>query len=226
MPDTVRARMSEPLTQSSLTHATSLVLQRQPDPPPCIRAGYEFVSKRAEARLREPLRSTLRQLNIRPKNLQRVTQFMEQRLQELKFPRKAKTGMPFAMLGVLTAMCLAAFYTCPFICAWVLLCVLLVPACFLALYISRELSRTSKPYAEWTEEEFWPQWNMRRRKRQPIPREILIIAEELQMELPSSRLTVYRLYEDAFLCARHTGILGADDELYILEHWGTRDFVQ
>jgi hypothetical protein len=36
----------------------------------------------------------------------------------------------------------------------------------------------------------------------------------------------YHLYEDAFLCARHSGILGADDELYILEHWGSRDFEQ
>jgi hypothetical protein len=50
--------------------------------------------------------------------------------------------------------------------------------------------------------------------------------EEVQMELPSSRLTVYHLYEDAFLCARHPGILGADEELYILEHWGTCDFDQ
>ena len=53
-----------------------------------------------------------------------------------------------------------------------------------------------------------------------------MIAEEVQVHLPSSRLTVYHLYEDAFFCARHTGILGADDELYILEHWGARDFEQ
>jgi hypothetical protein len=94
------------------------------------------------------------------------------------------------------------------------------------LHISKEIGRTSRPYAEWTEEEFWPLWNLRRRKQRPIPREILMVAEEVQMELPSSRLTVYHLYEDAFLCARHPGILGADEELYILEHWGTCDFDQ
>ena len=174
----------------------------------------------------EPLRSTLRQLNIRPKSLQRVTQFMEQRLQELKFPRKARTGIHFALLGVLTGTCIAAFYACAFIYAWLIMWLLLVPAGFLVLHIAKEIGRTSKPYAEWTEEEFWPQWNLGRKKRRAIPREILMIAEEVQTELPSSRLTVYHLYEDAFLCARHTGMLGADDELYILEHWGTRDFEQ
>ena len=170
--------------------------------------------------------STLRQLNIRPKSLPRVTQFMERRLQELKFPRKARTGIHYALLGVLTGTCIAAFYACAFIYAWVIMWVLLVPACFLVLHISKEIRRTSKPYVEWTEEEFWPHWNVRRSKRRPIPRDILMVAEEVQADLPSSRLTVYHLYEDASLCARHTGILGADDELYILEHWGTRDFEQ
>ena len=204
--------------------AQGLALQRQLSPLPCIKAGYEFVSKRAEARLREPLSSTLRQLNIRPKSLQSVTQFMERRLQELKFPRKRQTGIAYALLGVLTGTCITAFYSCAFICAWVVMCILVIPSCFLVLHISKEISRTRKPYAEWTEEEFWQHWNLRRHKKRPVPREIHMIAEEVQMELPSSRLTVYYLYEDAFLCARHPSILGADEELYILEHWGTRDF--
>ena len=125
--------------------------------------------------------SALRQLNIRPKSLQRVTQFMEQRLQDLKFPRKARTGIPYALLGVLLGACIAAFYACEFIYAWLIMWVLLIPACFLVLHISKEISRTSRPYAEWTEEEFWPLWNLRRRKQRPIPREILMVAEEVQM---------------------------------------------
>jgi hypothetical protein len=164
--------------------------------------GYEFVSKRAEARLREPLSSALRQLNIRPKSQQSVTQFMERRLQELKCPRKPQIRIPCALLGILTGMCIAAFYVCAFLYAWMIMWMLLIPAGFLVLHISKEIGRTSKPYVEWTEEEFWPLWNMRRRLRRPIPREILMVAEEVQMELPLSRLTVYHLYEDAFLCAR------------------------
>ena len=212
--------------QSDQLQSQSMALQRLSCPPPCIRAGYEFVSKRAEARLSEPLMSALRQLNIRPKSLPRVTQFMEQRLHELKFPRKPRLGLHYALLGVLAGTCIATFYTCEFIYAWLIMWVLLIPACFLVLHIAKKLRRTSKPYAEWAEEEFWPQWNMGRRKRRAIPREILMVAEEVQTQLPSSRLTVYHLYEDAFLCARHSGILGADDELYILEHWGSRDFEQ
>jgi hypothetical protein len=174
--------------------------------------------------LTEPLRSTLRQLGIRPKSLDAVVQFMERRLRELKFPRKPKVGMHFAMLGALMAIVLAAFGGCAFIYAWVILCALLVPAGFLVLHISKEIFQASKPYAEWKEEEFWPHWATRRHTRQPIPREIRVIAEEVQMGLPTARLTVYHLYEDAFLCARHSGILGADDELYILEHWETGEF--
>jgi hypothetical protein len=201
-----------------------LALQRQPCPPPYLRAGYEFASKRAEARLTEPLRSSLRQLRIRPKNLGAVMRFMERRLRELKFPRKPKVGVQFAMLGALTAIAAAAFGGCAFIYAWVILCALLVPAGFLVLHISKEISRASKPYAEWKEEEFWPHWATHRRTMRPIPKEIRMIAEEVQTDLPTARLTICHLYEDAFLCARHRGVLGADDELYILEHWGTRDF--
>jgi hypothetical protein len=65
---------------------------------------------------------------------------------------------------------------------------------------------------------------MRRYSRRPVPNEILMIAEEVQTDLPSARLAVYHLYEDAFLSARHCGIIGTDEEFYILEHWGTRDF--
>ena len=171
-----------------------------------------------------PLRSALRSLHIIPKSVERVTQFMDQRLEELRYPRKSRAWLYGALLSIIMMLCLAAMIKFSLIFAWIIACVLLVPAGFLALGLGEEWQRASRKYAEWTEEQFWPYWRMAHGSSRPVPWHIQMLAEEVQTHLPTCQLTVCHLYEDAFLCARHKGVLGAADEFYVIEHWGSQDF--